>query len=178
VLECVPVVYCVANLRGLASSFARDWVTASLVHVSTSVLVHSLLRVARTAKESASLRWPAVLVDCGDCCRDDRQRAPNPRLQTCGHTVVGQQASLASASAHHTHHQLANVVDGRMLETHAIGLAGCVVVRLFGGANYLQPRQHVLFLEWRALNLNTSIAFVTVAGSIFDIPLLANGPTR
>jgi hypothetical protein len=40
VFGCVAVVYCAANLRGLARSFAHVWATASLFHVSTSVLVH------------------------------------------------------------------------------------------------------------------------------------------
>jgi hypothetical protein len=70
---CVPAVYCAANLLGLASSLAHDWATASLFHVSTPVLVHSLLRVARTATEVALLRWASVLVVCGDCGRDGRQ---------------------------------------------------------------------------------------------------------
>jgi hypothetical protein len=151
VLGCVPVVYCAANLRGLASLFAHDWATASLLHVSTSAVVHSPLRVVRTAKEPASMRWPAVLVVCGDCCRDDRQRAPNPQSQTFAHTVA---ASLGSATAQHTHHQLSNVIDRRTLETQAVGLAGCVVVRLFGGANSLQCHQHAQFLEFRAQNLH------------------------
>jgi hypothetical protein len=78
----------------------------------------------------------------------------NPLFQTFAHTVVGQQASLACATAHHTHHQLANVVDRRMLEARAIGLVGCVVVRIFGGASLVQRRQHAIFLEWRAQNLH------------------------
>jgi hypothetical protein len=148
-------VHCAANLRGLASSFAHHWATASLLlHASTLVLVHSLLRVARTAKESVYLRWPVVPVVCGDSCREDRQRAPNPLFQTFARTVVGQQASFAYVTAQHTHHQLANVVDRRTLVTHAIGLAGCVVVRLFCGANSAQCRQHALILEWRAQNLH------------------------
>jgi hypothetical protein len=155
VLGCVPVVHCAANVRGLASSFAHDWATASLLHVSASVLVHSLLLVARTAKESALARWPVAPVVRDDCCRDDRQRAPNPLFQTfAAKTVVGQQASLASATAQRAHHQLSKVVDRRMLKTHAIGLVGCVVVRLFGGANSVQCHQHAIFLDWRAQNLH------------------------
>jgi hypothetical protein len=153
-LGCVPVVHCMANLRGLASSFAHDWAMAAPLHVATSVLVHSLFRVARTAKESGLVRYPAGLVACSDSCRDDHQRAPNPLLQTLAHTVVGQQARLASVTAQHTHHQLANVVDRRTLETHAIGLVGCVVVQVFGCANLVQRRQHAIFLVWRAQNLH------------------------
>jgi hypothetical protein len=146
VLGCVPVVYCAANRRGLTSLFAHDSATASLLHVSTSVFVHSLFRVARTAKVSALVRWQAVPVVCGDSCRDDRQCVPNPLLQTIAHTVVGQYASLACATVQHTHHQLAYLADWRTLETHATELAGCVVVRLFGCANSVQRRSHALFL--------------------------------
>jgi hypothetical protein len=154
VLGCVPAVHCAANLRGLASSFAHDWATASLLHVSNSVLVHSLLHVARTAKYSAFVRCLDVPVVCGYCCRDDRQRAPNTLFRTLAHTVVGQQASLASATAQHAHHQLAYLVDRRTLETHAIGLVGCVVVPLSGGAYPTQRTPHALFLEWLAQNLH------------------------
>jgi hypothetical protein len=113
VLGCVPAVYCAANLRGLAGSFTPDWATAALLHVSTPALVHSLLRAEMTAKESACVHCPAGLVDCGDCYRDDRQRVPNPLFQTFAYTVVGQQqASLASATAQHAHHQLAYLVAG------------------------------------------------------------------
>jgi hypothetical protein len=100
------------------------------------------------------MRWPADLVDCDDCCHDDRQRAPNPLFQTFAHTVVGHKASLASAIAQPAHHQLAYLVDRRTLETHAIGLAGCGIARLFGGAYPAQRVPHALFLEWLAQNLH------------------------
>jgi hypothetical protein len=154
VLGCVPVLCCVANLRGLPSSFSHDWATAALLHVSIPVLVHSILRVATAAKEPALVRWLAVVVCCGDCCRDQCQRAPNLQLQTFAHTVVGRQPSLAYATAHRIHHQLAYLVDRGTLETHSIGLVGCVVVRLFGGANLVQRLPHALFLERRAQNLH------------------------
>jgi hypothetical protein len=175
VLECVLVVDCAVNVRGLASSFAHDWATASMFHVSASVLVHSLLRVARTAKESDLMRWPAVPVVCSDCRRDDRQRAPNPLFQTFAHTAVGQEASLASATAEHTHHQLASLIDRRTLATRALDSLGLPSFGCSVGPTRFNASFVCYF--WNC-GLKISIALVIVAGSIVDIPLLAYGPTR
>jgi hypothetical protein len=136
------------------------------------VLVHSLLHVATAAKESASV---ADLVVCVDCCRDDRQRAPNPLFQ------ISLILSWGSKPVSRTrlHCTLIISLPTRSIAEHWRLTPACSVGVSSLGCSVAPIRLNAASMRyfWNGW-LKTSVAYIIVAGSSFDILLLANGPTR